>query len=110
MLTPRDCDKLCIYNVILRVITIKAYTEEILGNTVDKSKLNLSNLQQGKKKENKTEKGNIQKTKFFKRNHNHSSLQAFGCEMVKARSLATASWDKFPPSRWANSLISLVHL
>lgn len=42
MLIPIDCDKLHIYNLILRVTT-KVTQRDILENTTDKTKLNSKN-------------------------------------------------------------------
>ena len=56
MQTPVDCDKVFTYNVIPRATTIKTIQKETLKNAIDKSKLNLSSPQEGKKKEQKNEK------------------------------------------------------
>lgn len=55
MWTPVDCDKVFICNVTPRATTIKAIQKETLKNAIDKSKLNLSSPQEGKKKEQKNE-------------------------------------------------------
>ena len=55
MMTPSECDKLCIFDVICKATTVKAIQRDT-QNIINKSKLNYETWKEGRKKTQRNEK------------------------------------------------------